>query len=153
MDLEHYGKPREREFTNLAIPAHLAKEQPEVTDTGAKIDSTLNFLEEKKEDLKDALKECEPNHNQLQCIQGPEERIRCDIREQLSLGIQPCDACLHAGCCFDPMPKIVGNAIMPLCFKYGPLADVADLGIEPTETIPTFGIRHGFISTLDIHIY
>ena len=52
MDLEHYGKPREREFTNLAIPAHLAKEQPEVTDTGAKIDSTLNFLEEKKEDLK-----------------------------------------------------------------------------------------------------
>ena len=66
MDLEHYGKPREREFTNLTIPAHLAKEQPEVTDTGAKIDSTLNFLEEKKEDLIDALKECEPNHNQLQ---------------------------------------------------------------------------------------
>jgi len=140
MDLEHYGKPREREFTNLAMPEQIKSE--EVTDTGARVDSTLNFLEDKKEDLQDALKECEPNHNQLQCIQGPEERVRCDIREQLSLGIKPCDACLHAGCCFDPMPKIVGNAIMPLCFKYGPLAEIGDLGIEPTETIPSGPFGH-----------
>ena len=64
MDLEHYGKPREREFTNLAMPEQIKSE--EVTDTGARVDSTLNFLEDKKEDLQDALKECEPNHNQLQ---------------------------------------------------------------------------------------
>ena len=66
MDLEHYGKPREREFTNLSFKQPETLKTEEITETGAKVDSTLNFLEDKKEDLVDALEECEPNHNQLQ---------------------------------------------------------------------------------------
>ena len=68
---------------------------------------------------------------------GPEERQRCNIKAELSAGMKPCDACLFKGCCFDPLPRIVGNSIMPLCFHHGPLADFnEDFGIEPTQTIP-----------------
>jgi hypothetical protein len=130
IDLEHYGKPRQREFPNMQ---NVPKIEPSSDqNTG----STLNLLENKKEEMKEALAECKPNHNALKCIQGPEERLRCDIKTELGLGIKPCDACMLKGCCFDPMPKIVGSSIMPLCFKPGPLANIGDLGIEPDEIIP-----------------
>lgn len=108
--------------------------KPEKDETHTDMQFMKQNLDSKVEKLK--AEGCKPNHNQIQCIQGVMERLKCDISDELSLGIPACTACINKGCCFDPEPKIIAGMIYPICFEHGPIS-ISDLPeIEPTEEIP-----------------
>ena len=58
-------------------------------------------------------------------------RVTCDVSEIRSIfpNMSLCSACLRAGCCYDPTPRIINSALAPMCF-YSHRANVAPSDIE-----------------------
>lgn len=127
----------EREYTagSRVLPTEVPKDD---------LPDDMKFLAENLKSKIEKLNEegCKPNHNQLQCIQGVTERLKCDISAELNMGIAACSACINKGCCFDPEPKIMAGMIYPICFEYGPLASelLDDLDLAPTTEIPEHSV-------------
>ncbi|CAG5095546.1 Oidioi.mRNA.OKI2018_I69.XSR.g14233.t1.cds [Oikopleura dioica] len=136
-DAEHSYNNGKREEAFEDLPAHLRVPlEPEEQTPSSVADFLVQNLAAKKAHL--AEHSCVPNHSQLMCLQGVEEREKCDIKEALDLGIPACNACIDQGCCFDPEPKIMNGQIYPLCFRRGPIDEdlAADFDIGLTTEIP-----------------